>query len=403
MPYRSNGQTFRLGLTMAGAISAGAYTGGVVDFLIQALDEWESAKADPAVPQHKVEIPVMSDASAGAITSAVAAVALNSETTPVVDVDKPPPENAKRLYDAWVRQIDLSKLLRSDDIADGRPVVSLLDSTVLDSIARDALKAPKRAAARAYVADPLAVFLTVSNLRGVPHGFKLFGGDQDFVYGMLRPMDNMRFAVSRTGRQLPYARTLDPAQAPHANWPELAAAALASSAFPVGLRSRALNRPYADYKGRLVVESGEQSITIDPLWRDRVDPFAFLNVDGGLISNEPLELARQYAVSGRRSGQAQSARRREGRPCRRHDRPLPEYPCSRSQGRYRRTRRQGRRDDVRGADEPGSLPAGRAGDGRAGRRLQPVCHHAEPSQFAGQQRRASHGLRHPGRLRRLSQ
>ena len=30
---------------MAGAISAGAYTAGVMDFLIQALDAWEKIKA----------------------------------------------------------------------------------------------------------------------------------------------------------------------------------------------------------------------------------------------------------------------------------------------------------------------------------------------------------------------
>src|SRR5262249_39648189 len=216
MPDASDNRTFRLGLVMAGAISAGAYTGGVVDFLIQALDEWEKAKADPSAPQHRVEIPVMSGASAGAITSAIAAVAFNSETTPVVDVDRPPPEEANRLYDAWVRQIDLSKLLRTEDISDGRSaVVSLLDSTVLNTIARSALNAQKRLDARAYVADPLAVFLTVSNLRGVPYGFELFGGDETFVYGMLRHMDDMRFAVSRERRELPGALTLDPKQAPN--------------------------------------------------------------------------------------------------------------------------------------------------------------------------------------------
>ena len=36
---------FEIGLVMAGAISAGTYTAGVIDFLIEALDEWESAKA----------------------------------------------------------------------------------------------------------------------------------------------------------------------------------------------------------------------------------------------------------------------------------------------------------------------------------------------------------------------
>ena len=36
--------TFYLGLTMAGAVSAGAYTGGVLDYIFEVLDKWEKAK-----------------------------------------------------------------------------------------------------------------------------------------------------------------------------------------------------------------------------------------------------------------------------------------------------------------------------------------------------------------------
>src|SRR5271163_2793770 len=32
--------TFKIGINMAGAVSAGAYTAGVLDFLIEALDAW---------------------------------------------------------------------------------------------------------------------------------------------------------------------------------------------------------------------------------------------------------------------------------------------------------------------------------------------------------------------------
>lgn len=35
---------FEIGLTMAGAISAGAYTPGVIEFLTEALDAWDAAK-----------------------------------------------------------------------------------------------------------------------------------------------------------------------------------------------------------------------------------------------------------------------------------------------------------------------------------------------------------------------
>jgi hypothetical protein len=52
------------------AISGGAYAAGVIDFLFQALSEWEKAKAerpdDPGIPRHAVRLKVVSGASAGA-------------------------------------------------------------------------------------------------------------------------------------------------------------------------------------------------------------------------------------------------------------------------------------------------------------------------------------------------
>ncbi len=37
-------KTFHLAITMAGAISAGAYTAGVMDYLLEALDNWAEMK-----------------------------------------------------------------------------------------------------------------------------------------------------------------------------------------------------------------------------------------------------------------------------------------------------------------------------------------------------------------------
>jgi hypothetical protein len=42
-----SGNIFDLGLALAGAVSAGAYTAGVLDFLFQALNEWEKARTEP--------------------------------------------------------------------------------------------------------------------------------------------------------------------------------------------------------------------------------------------------------------------------------------------------------------------------------------------------------------------
>ena len=86
MPENSN--KFEIGLVMAGAVSAGAYTAGVMDYLIETLEAWEEAKkierdklkSDPnyqsSIPLHDIEIKVMTGASAGGMTTAIAAVEL---------------------------------------------------------------------------------------------------------------------------------------------------------------------------------------------------------------------------------------------------------------------------------------------------------------------------------------
>ena len=56
---KAPGHEFQIGLT----ISAGAYTAGVLDFLVEALDAWEDARNGPnadTIPGHRVGIKVMS-------------------------------------------------------------------------------------------------------------------------------------------------------------------------------------------------------------------------------------------------------------------------------------------------------------------------------------------------------
>jgi predicted acylesterase/phospholipase RssA len=71
---------FKIGINMAGAVSAGAYTAGVLDFLTEALDEWYKAKArGEAVPAHDVSIEVFTGASAGGMCAAISALMLQQE------------------------------------------------------------------------------------------------------------------------------------------------------------------------------------------------------------------------------------------------------------------------------------------------------------------------------------
>ena len=56
---RAHPPVFEIGIVMAGAISAGAYTAGVMDFLIQALDAWQRIKdsgKDVDCPCHDVKL-----------------------------------------------------------------------------------------------------------------------------------------------------------------------------------------------------------------------------------------------------------------------------------------------------------------------------------------------------------
>lgn len=290
-----NGQNvpvFDIGLVQAGAISAGAYTAGVVDFLIEALDAWEAHRGECGVPHHRVHLKVISGASAGAMTAAISAVALHSDTEPVHwGFDTPAPER-NRLYNAWVRQVSIDRLLGTGDLGNGRPVRSLLDSRALGRIARQALRTRPRSQPRAYVADPLSVVLTVANLRGVRYGFAVY---RDGNYVMRNHMDQMRFLIgsdSSGGADPAYLdpQTLfdEPERLP-ANWQRFADAALASGAFPIGLAARHLTRPAHDYDTDVAI-----GVHAAAEWGSEVpNRFSFIAVDGGLMNNEPLELARE--------------------------------------------------------------------------------------------------------------
>lgn len=312
---------FEIGLVMAGAISAGAYTAGFVDFLIQALDEWEKEKAakSPACPPHAVRLRVLTGSSAGGMTAAMAAGQLGVQfqhATPGVTA----PANNK-LYSSWVDRIDIRPLLQARDLAGGRPLQSLLDSTVLGEIAHDALTFPAGVtpAARPYVADPLDVALTVTNLRGVPYAPSFANWSKTTQYEMTAHADHLHFVLGANPPTDPGAFWLRPHD--YANpdtWGVLQAAALATGAFPVGLAPQLLRRPPAQYAGREWVAPGPYDVggrhycerveKVPPHWpavdakvaQTAAYQYEFLCVDGGVMNNEPLDYARRIlAGSGR--------------------------------------------------------------------------------------------------------
>jgi hypothetical protein len=349
-PTATAGVVIDVGLTLAGAISAGAYTAGVLDFLFQALDEWERHRSRPGTPTHRVVIKVMTGASAGAITGALSAVALARGLHPQALTDQEragcypsyrdggtPPQPYRHVVPAlWRTWVDLPDMLRSGrqsgllglaDLEGGKAdLVSLLDSTVLDRIKTAAIGAPAEPAERAihapvpYVSARLHIYMTLSNMRGIPYnvGFGRF----DNKYGMLTHADRAHYVIAglgsddrpecswlrdgSTAASTPLSvQTLprDPGQPPTQwpDWDRYGTAALASGAFPAGLAPRHLSYTVEHYTERKLPINLPDGVFVTPSFppalQVKASAFAFQTVDGGMINNNPFDYA-QYALFG---------------------------------------------------------------------------------------------------------
>src|ERR1700733_8338455 len=97
---------FKLGINMAGAISAGAYTAGVLDFLIQALDEWYAARQSGRLgPPHGVSLEVLAGASAGGMRAAIPTCQLQEPFAHITDASLQGTNT--KFYESWVNKIDI--------------------------------------------------------------------------------------------------------------------------------------------------------------------------------------------------------------------------------------------------------------------------------------------------------
>ena len=217
--------TFHIGLTMAGAISAGAYTGGVLDVIFEALDRhnaryeagrsgrWQGALADH--PRHKVALRVISGTSAGGVSAGLAVAGLlgarSAEDAPGAPQIGPKGDGSftsaagyryeyqyilRPLHHVWVEALDLWRpasgqngggqngggqnggegFLTTGDLRE-RPVESALNSEHIDEAAGEALTGiawsgrPYR-----FLTEDLDLFLTTTNLQGIPYEIGFIAG-----------------------------------------------------------------------------------------------------------------------------------------------------------------------------------------------------------------------------------
>ncbi len=289
-------KTFRIGICMAGAVSAGAYTAGVMDYLLEALAEWEKQKASGAknVPKHQVVIPVMGGASAGGMTAMLTATVLNNELEPVhLGPENQRPEIINnKLYDSWVNLIAddmFPKLLDGTDIKPGQ-VDSMLNSDFIDEVAERMIccKPDPWLPTPPYIEAPLKLFTTLSNLEGFKYNTNFNAGQNKQLYYMAVHNDYGCFELfDKSMNTIPSTKGWIPLNfQTNGNVITAKEAAMATGAFPVGLKARIVNRTVADVNNNPFLKN---VLGNNPI-RGKV--VKTLNIDGGMINNEPFDKVR---------------------------------------------------------------------------------------------------------------
>lgn len=275
MSTNATDKSFEIGLVLAGAVSAGAYTAGVMDYLIETLEAWQQAKENGMeVPHHSIKIRVITGASAGGMTAAISVVELLRRAAL-----KEKPQGYKSLmYQAWVEEIDIKELLKTEDLKRDPQLKSLLDSTIIDKIADAIIRPDEPPVWRPvpFLSERLKLYLTLSNLRGLPYTIKL-QGETNLPYGM---MDHADYQYVQIGKDTPKEA-----------WRRLRNAAVATGAFPVGLASRLIKRDTTEYAERVLCDGRLVTSNLQ-LDTAKGEAYHFVAVDGGVLNNEPIELAR---------------------------------------------------------------------------------------------------------------
>lgn len=303
---------------MAGAVSAGAYTAGFMDYLIEVLNKWEKHKItireklqnqesltefEKKIPLHDVKIEALGGASAGGMVSMITALACYKTFEPV---DTPTDQvTGNFLYDSWVLLNDdiekdistFEKMLSTEDFENNKEgIPSLLNSKSIDLIADKVFQFFEENSSGdimpSYISNDLRVLLTLCSLRGIPFelNFENFSSANFPHVPGHRMNEHMIVAHFKLSYKDQVDNDLylnfDPFNKQSRDLLKLCTKA--TGAFPLGLAAR-------NFKGVLTKNYIKNCIlrNLEIPEKDSVeikltDPsFDFTCIDGGTINNEP--------------------------------------------------------------------------------------------------------------------
>lgn len=255
----------KLAITISGAVSLGSYEAGVLFEIINAI----ALNNEIANEENKIEIDVLTGASAGSMTAAIAAQKLLFDSSSL----KEPYDNP--LYNAWVIDANFEDLFRLS--SNERKSQSILSSAHIEKISKkyitDRYESPSLKSERhAASASEMHIGLALSNLNGVDYTRKYLTGDgQGFCYTKYQDEVHAKFSKS-------------PADDVLSKWEPVREASIASGAFPFAFRTKELSRTLDTFN------SNNPYISFDSDKKNWPKKFAY--TDGGTFQNEPLGMAK---------------------------------------------------------------------------------------------------------------
>lgn len=308
---------FNIGITMAGAVSAGAYTAGFMDYLLEVLHKWEDQKKsirkklengeslteyEKKIPLHDVSIEALGGASAGGMVSMITALSVYERMEPVREPTLQ--RTGNMLYDSWVLLDDdlqenrstFERMLETDDLENEESrLPSLLNSRPIDRIADkvyDNLTPPQNGYRPEFISKDLRVLLTLCSLKGVSFelNFDNFTSSHFLFTPGHRMSEHMIVAHFKTryeeDRDKDIFLNLDPFQKESRELLKLCTKA--TGAFPFGLAPRQFKGWFSEkYIKNCILRNLEieGSEYLDIKLKEGF--FDFTCVDGGTINNEP--------------------------------------------------------------------------------------------------------------------
>jgi hypothetical protein len=268
----------RLAITIAGAVSLGTYEAGVLYEIIKAIGE-HNVHPDTKEDE-RIEIDVITGASAGGMTAVIAAQRLLYGAT---SLGLPGSNSAlaknNPFYNPWVVDVGIDKLLKLEQ--NEPQTFSVLSSNLIESIAEKYVTArysngiPLQEKRHPAAAAEIRLGLALSNLNGVNYSYPMAhspgqGAAATFAYTRYQDEKDGTFADDGKNR-------FDTLEA----WEPWRQAAVSCGAFPFAFRVKELRRLRKEFS-RPHLDKWEP----DPEKRN------FAYTDGGLFQNEPLGMAK---------------------------------------------------------------------------------------------------------------